>query len=161
MFSDPQFWVAIAFILFVAIIFNPVRKILKNSLDLQIKQITASITEAENLKNEAQITFNEIKKRHIEIEKEIQIMHEEAQNKIKLIEKISSEKLETQIKKRQLQADEKITQLVRDANNEIQQFITTTAIEAARNLLQKKLDKDEKQNLINASVEEFNIALKN
>ena len=39
MFSDPQFWVAVSFILFIAAIFNPVRKILTSSLDLQIKDI--------------------------------------------------------------------------------------------------------------------------
>ena len=30
MFSDPQFWVAIAFFLFVLAVFNPVRKIYEN-----------------------------------------------------------------------------------------------------------------------------------
>ena len=28
MFSDPQFWVAVSFVLFILAIFNPVRKIL-------------------------------------------------------------------------------------------------------------------------------------
>ena len=39
MFSDPQFWVAVAFVAFIAAIFNPVRKILTSSLDAQIKDI--------------------------------------------------------------------------------------------------------------------------
>ena len=39
MFSDPQFWVAVSFILFIAAIFNPVRKILTSSLDAQINDI--------------------------------------------------------------------------------------------------------------------------
>ena len=54
MFSDPQFWVAVSFVLFIAAIFNPVRKILISSLDSQIKEIKFKIEEAENLKNEAQ-----------------------------------------------------------------------------------------------------------
>ena len=49
MFSDPQFWVAVSFILFIAAIFNPVRKILIYSLDLQIKEIKNKIEEAENI----------------------------------------------------------------------------------------------------------------
>ena len=32
MISDPQFWVAIAFGIFILAIFNPVRKILSSSL---------------------------------------------------------------------------------------------------------------------------------
>ena len=39
MFTDPQFWVAVAFFIFVAVIFNPVRKMLTSNLDKQIKQI--------------------------------------------------------------------------------------------------------------------------
>ena len=32
MFSDPKFWVAISFIIFVAVIFNPIRKILGTNM---------------------------------------------------------------------------------------------------------------------------------
>ena len=39
MFSDPQFWVAVSFILFIAAIFNPKEKFLSSSLDAQIKDI--------------------------------------------------------------------------------------------------------------------------
>ena len=45
MFSDPQFWVAVAFVAFIAAIFNPVRKILTSSLDTQIKYIKNKIDE--------------------------------------------------------------------------------------------------------------------
>ena len=62
MFSDPQFWVAVAFFAFIAAIFNPVRKILTSNLDAQIKDIRNKIDEAENLKNETQKTLSEIKK---------------------------------------------------------------------------------------------------
>ena len=60
MFSDPQFWVAVSFILFIAAIFNPVRKILTSSLDAQIKDIKNKIDEVENLKNEAQKALDEL-----------------------------------------------------------------------------------------------------
>ena len=39
MFSDPQFWVAIAFIIFILAIFKPVKKLLTSSLDTKIKEI--------------------------------------------------------------------------------------------------------------------------
>ena len=65
MFSDPQFWVAVAFFAFILAIFNPVRKILVSNLDNQIKQITGNINEAENLKNEA--NFN-LRTRHPDFE---------------------------------------------------------------------------------------------
>ena len=39
MFADPQFWVAIAFVIFIAVIFNPIRKILGSTLDNKINEM--------------------------------------------------------------------------------------------------------------------------
>ena len=161
MFTDPQFWVAVAFFMFFAVIFNPIRKILTSNLDTQIKQIKVGIDEAENLKNEAKITLSEIEQRQSEVQKEIELIHKDAKNKIIKIEEIIEQKLKDQIQKRQVLASAKIDQLTRDANHEIQQNITSTAIEATVNLLQKKLDLNEKKNLINVSINEFNSVLKN
>ena len=161
MFTDPQFWVAVAFFIFVAAIFNPVRKMLTSNLDKQIKQIKVSIDEAENIKNEAQITLSEIKHRQSEVQKEIELIHKDAKNKIIKIEETTEQKLNNQIQKRQVLALAKIDQLTLDVKHEIQNHITSTAIEATLTLLQKKLDINEKENLINVSINELNSILKN
>ena len=161
MFTDPQFWVAVAFFIFVVAIFNPVRKILTSNLDSQIKQIKDSIDEAENLKNEAQVTLSEIRQYQSVLQKEIELIYKDAKNKIIKIEEITQQKLKDKIQKRQVLASAKIDQLTRDANQEIQNHITTTAIEATVTLLQKKLDINEKKNLINVSINELNSIIKN
>ena len=96
MFSDPQFWVAVAFVAFIAAIFNPVRKILTANLDSQIKDIKDKINEAENLKNETQITLSEVKKRQNDVQAEIQDIHKEAEKKVKQLEEIAESKLKDQ-----------------------------------------------------------------
>tara|TARA_Y100001970_G_scaffold126701_1_gene156664 strand:+ start:619 stop:1104 length:486 start_codon:yes stop_codon:yes gene_type:complete len=161
MFSDPQFWVAVAFVAFIAAIFNPVRKILTTSLDAQIKNIRNKIEEAENLKNETQITLSEIKQRQNDIKSEIKTIHEEAENKVKQIEQSSEAKLKDQITKRQVLAKTKINQLARDANNLIQSQITSIAIEATISIIKDKLNTEEQQKLINTSIQELNSTLKN
>ena len=82
MFSDPQFWVAVSFILFIAVIFNPVRKILTSSLDTQIKDIKNKIDEVENLKNEALKALDELRERESKVENEIQNLKLESQKRI-------------------------------------------------------------------------------
>ena len=72
MFSDPQFWVAAAFFAFIAAVFNPIKKILTTNLHSQIIELKARFDEAENLKNETQITLSEIKKRQNDVQQEIQ-----------------------------------------------------------------------------------------
>ena len=161
MFSDPQFWVAVAFFAFIAAVFNPIKKILTTNLDSQIKQIKDSLDEAENLKNETQITLSEIKKRQNDVQQEIQFITEEAKNKADQL-KINAElKLKDQIEKRKIIATSKIDQLTRDANNQIQFHISSTAIEAMVNLLKEKLDEKEKQKIIDSSINELSSVLKN
>ena len=161
MFSDPQFWVAVSFILFIAAIFNPVRKILTSSLDAQIKDIKNKIDEVENLKNEAQKALDELRERESKIEKEIQNLKLESEKRISELKDISATKLTDQIEKRKILAENKIEQLVRDTNNSIKNYISSVAIEATRNILLQNLSKDKKSSLIKESITEFNSVLKN
>ena len=161
MFSDPQFWVFIAFIIFIGVMIKPVRKILSINLGDKIQEIKDSIDQAEKIKNDAQLALSEIKKRQNEVKGEIDLIEQEAKEKITMIEKNAHTKLIDQINKRNALASVKIDQMTRDANTEIQKHITQIAISATVNILEKKLNDKEKQNLINQSVNELGSALKN
>ena len=161
MFADPQFWVAVSFILFIVAIFNPVRKILASSLDAQINDIKNKIDEVENLQNEAQKALDEIKDREAKVEKEIQNLKSESEKRIAELKDVSSNKLTDQIEKRKILANNKIEQLVRDTNNSLKNYITRVAIEATRNILLQNLSKEKKSDLIDESITEFNSVLKN
>ncbi len=161
MFSDPQFWVFIAFIIFIGVMIKPVRKILLINLGDKIQEIKDSIDQDEKIKNDAQLTLSEVKKRQNEVKGEIDLIEQEAKEKITMIEKNAHTKLIDQINKRNALASVKIDQMTRDANTEIQKHITQIAISATVNILEKKLNDKEKQNLINQSINELGSALKN
>ncbi len=161
MFSDPQFWVAVSFILFIAAIFNPVRKILTSSLDAQINNIKNKLDDVENIKNEAQKALDELKEREAKVEKEIQNLKLVSEKKIAAFKDTSASKLTDQIEKRKILAENKIEQLVRDTNSTIKNYISSVAIESTRNILIQNLTKDKKSDLIEESITEFNSVLKN
>ena len=161
MFSDPQFWVAIAFVIFIIAIFNPVRKILSSSLDGKINEIKESLEEAENLRTDTQIALGEIKKRQNEVQEEIKEIHTSSEEKIKIIESQAKNRLTEQLSKRELIAQSKIEQMARDANLSVQQKITQTSIDSAIAVLEKKLNKEDRQNLIDQSIKELGLVLKN
>ena len=161
MFSDPQFWVFIAFIIFIGVMIKPVRKILLINLGDKIQEIKDSIDQAEKIKNDAQLALSEIKKRQNEVKGEIDLIEKEAKEKITIIENNVHTKLIDQINKRNALASVKIDQMTREANTEIQKHITQIAISATVKILEKKLNDKEKQNLINQSVNELGSALKN
>ena len=161
MFADPQFGVAVSFILFIAAIFNPVRKILISSLDGQINEIKKKIDESENIKNEAQKTLSELKKREQEVEKEIKTLSDNAASKIVELEEQSKQKLKDQIEKRKILAENKIDQLVRDANVSIKNYISSTAINTTIHILNNNLTDEKKASLISESIKEMNSVLIN
>ena len=154
MFSDPQFWVAVSFIVFIAAIFNPVRKILTSNLDAQIKDIKNKIDEVENLKNEAQKALDELKERESKVEKEIQNLKIESEKKISHLKELSASKVTEQIKKREILAENKIEQLVRDTNISIRDHISAIAIETTKGFLLENLSKDKKSDLVAESIKE-------
>ena len=160
MFSDPQFWVFIAFMGFIGVVFNPIRKFLASNLDNKIYEIKKSINTAEKLKSEAQQTLSDIKKRQKEVAQEIKKINQDSKNRIFVAEQNALKKLKEQIDKRNKLFNIKINQMTREANIEIHQYVAQTAINAAIVILEKKLNKDEKQNLINKSVDELNLILK-
>ena len=160
MFHDPQFWILVAFIIFIIAIFKPVRSMLVSVLDSKINEIKNSIDEAEKIKTESQQTLTEIKKRQNDVKNEILIIQNEGKEKINLIEKYSNEKLKEQINKRNQLAKLKITQMTREANIQVQKHIVQYAINTTIKILEKKLDKTEKQILIDHSIKELNSILK-
>ena len=160
MFDDPQFWVFVAFVIFIVAVFKPVRTMLITGLDNKINEIKDYIDQAEKIKNEAQQTLSEIKKRQIDVKQEIETIQNEAKEKITYIEQRSNQKLKEQIKKRNVLVKAKIDQIVRDANMQAQQYIVQNTITATIDILEKKLDQLEKQKLINQSIVELSSVLK-
>ena len=160
MFSDPQFWVAVSFFLFILAIFNPVRKILKSSLDSQISEIKKNIEETESLKNEAHKTLTELETRKNEVQKEIKELKISTENKISELKESYSKKLTDQIEKRKVLAESKIEQFIRETNISIKNFISNSAIEATTSILNNNLSSEKKSDLINDSIKELNSVLK-
>ena len=159
--QSEQFWVLIAFIIFVAAVFRPVRKMLATNLDGKIQEIKDTINEAEKLKNEAQLTLSEIKKRQNEVIKEIEQINQQTEQRISIIKNDLEIKLKDQLDKRNKLNSMKIEQVSREAKNEVRQYILQTSLAVVTDILEKKLDEKNKQNLIDNSINDIERVLKN
>ena len=159
--QSEQFWVLIAFIIFVAAVFRPVRKMLATNLDGKIQEIKDTINEAEKLKNEAQLTLSEIKKRQNEVIKEIEQINQQTEKRISIINNDLEIKLKDQLDKRNKLNSMKIEQVSREAKNEVRQYILQTSLAVVTDILEKKLDEKNKQNLIDNSINDIERVLKN
>ena len=56
-FTDPTFWVAVAFVVFAALVFKPIRQAIAGALDDKIALIRGEVEEAQRLREEAQATL--------------------------------------------------------------------------------------------------------
>jgi len=70
MLEDPTFWVAIAFLTFVALAARPVARALTGALDARSARIRAEIEEAQALREEAQKSVAEFKRKQRDALKE-------------------------------------------------------------------------------------------
>tara|TARA_Y100000741_G_scaffold353924_1_gene327636 strand:+ start:601 stop:1086 length:486 start_codon:yes stop_codon:yes gene_type:complete len=161
MFADPQFWVAVSFAIFIILVFKPISKILNSSLDTKIQDIKNQIQQAEKIKNEMQVEVSNIKKRQNEVKLEIEEININAKERIKYLESDTLSKLNQQKIKRKQLANAKIDQMTRDANLSIKNYITQISILSVKSLLEEQLNENEKQKLINKSIEELGLVLKN
>ena len=161
MFRDPQFWVFVAFIIFIIAVFRPIKKMLGHNLDNKINEIKNNIEQAEKIKNEAQKTLIDIQKRHNEVKQEVENIQNDAKVKINKMEEDAKTKLNDQINKRKNLAKIKIEQMTRDANIQIQNHIIENSIKTTIKILEKKLGHSEQQKLIQQSIKELNSILKN
>ena len=89
------------------------------------------------------------------------VIHSNSKDKIKIFESQAKLKLSEQSSKKENLAKEKIEQMVRDANLAVQQHITETAINTTLSVLEKKLNEQEKQNLINQSIKDLDSIFNN
>ena len=83
--DDATIWVAISFILFVILIFKPIKSQISDSLDKKIIDLKIKIDEAQKLKNEAEK------------------LYQDQQDNLKIsLQKIEQLKLDTKMKFREL-----------------------------------------------------------
>jgi len=70
MFSEPEFWVAVAFVVFVVAVFKPAAAAINGALDARAAKIRADLDQAAKLRAEAQALLADYEKRRAAADKE-------------------------------------------------------------------------------------------
>ena len=151
---DETFWVAIAFLLFVAFIYKIIKKVMLSGLDNKIQEIKDSLSKAEELKAEANKLLSEIKEKEAKIASDADMIIEYAKNKISKLETDSANnikkesKLRTELLKKTSQAEKD------NFLRETSQNIVDQVFNSIEKIL-KKQDKKFYNNFTNESFDEL------
>ena len=154
MFNE-TFWVALAFVIFVAAVYKPVSRKLAEALDSRAQKIKLELDEAVRLREEAQALLAGYERRQNEALKEAEDIlahaHEEAERQTRQ----AGEALDELIRRREVQAVARIARAEEEAVADVRNAAVELAIATTRKLISSELKEDRAHALIDEAIAEL------
>lgn len=139
-FEDPAVWVAVAFILFVAlIVYLKVPGKLTAALDARADRIRKDLEEAKRLREEAQALYAEYQRKAEEAMKDAEQIVEHAREEAERLAVKTRAEMEAALERRRKQAEEKIAQAEQQALDEVRVRAVELAVAAATQILKQDM----------------------
>ena len=151
-YREPEFWVAIAFVIFVVLMVWKARKAFTDPLDQRAATIRKQIDDAETLRREAQAMLADYQKRQSEAYKEAEGIIAQAKAEAERMKVKAQAELETAIKLRERQALDRIAQAEAKAMAEVRSTAVDAAISATRTLLHERMQAGQGTELVDQAI---------
>ena len=161
MHFDETAWVAIAFLIFIALVWKKANKAITDILDTRSLIIKNELKEAKSLKEEALEELRKSLQTQKNISDEAEKIIKEAQDAAKKIQQDTDIKCLEIIQRREQQAKQKIIALETEAINNIKKITGSIIIESSKIFIESNLDKKETSNIITSSTNQMKSSLLN
>jgi F-type H+-transporting ATPase subunit b len=155
MISKPEFWVAVAFVIFIALLWKKIAAAITGMLDARTEKIRQELDEAQRLREEAQALLASYQRRQAEAEKEAKAIVTHAKEDAERIAKQAAEALEASIQRREAHAVERIAQAEAAAVAEVRNLTVDLAIAASRKLLTDNVGAEQQDALVAQAVSQL------
>ena len=152
MFTDPTFWVAVAFVCFFALVFKPLSKFAAGALDSRAEKIKEELDEAERLRNEAQDLLAQYQRKQRDALAEAEGIIAEAREEAKRMQKASQEQTEQSLERREQQALDMIAAAEARAVADVRALTADIAIDATRRILSDVVEGQKGDELVDAAI---------
>jgi F-type H+-transporting ATPase subunit b len=153
--QTPEFWVAVAFVLFVAVLARPVYRIVGRKLDEKIDDIRDKIDRSAQLREEAQEILTAITRKQADESRETEAIVARAREEAALMRRRLTENLEASLARREQLAKDRIAQAETDAVAEVRATTTDVALAAARTVLTGAVTGAKADELVDAAIKEI------
>ena len=153
--NTPEFWVAVGFLILLAVLFKPAKKMIIASLDSRAEKIRSSLDEAEKLREEAQHVLADYQRKQREAAKEIEGLVANARSQAETMRCEAEYSVKNALARREQAALEKISQKEADAIAEVRNLAVDMAIKASGELLERRLGQKQSQELIETAIREL------
>lgn len=147
--QTPEFWVAVAFLLFIALlIYKGVPGLVGKALDDRADAIKKNLDDARKMREDAQALLSEYQRKAAEAEGEAQKIVEQARREGDALRSEAERKASEAVARRIKLAEEKIARAEMTAIGEVRGAAVDAAIAASEKILAAKADGDIGQRLI-------------
>ena len=155
MLLDAEFWVAVGFVLFLAIAwkmgaFDATLK----GLDSRAKRVRHELDEARRLREEAAAVLADYTRRRKEAEKEAETIVANAHEEAARASKEGQAKLEDYIARRTKAAEQKIAQAEAQAASQVRAAAADAAVKVSETILRERMQGKAAQDLLKSSLGE-------
>ena len=160
MFSQPEFWVAVAFVILMAVFaYVGVHRTVLTALDHRSERIKAELDDARRLKEEAAKLLAEYKARHAKAEAEAQDIIASAKAEAERIASEAKAKMEDFVVRRTKTAEGKIALAEAQALADVRAAAANAAVTAASTILSQTVQGSVADDLLSKGIAEVKAKL--
>ncbi|MGQ9365275.1 F0F1 ATP synthase subunit B family protein [Azospirillum sp. ST 5-10] len=152
MFMTPEFWVAVAFVIFVVLVWKRAGAAISSMLDTRAEKIRAELDEAQRLREDAQATLANYQRRQRDAVKEAEAIVVHAREEAERFRTAAQADLEAALKRREAQAMERIAQAEAQALAEVRNLTVDIAMAAARRVLAEGITPAQSDRLVDQAI---------
>jgi F-type H+-transporting ATPase subunit b len=154
-FSSPETWVAIAFVIFVALAGKPIGRGIGKALDARAARIKAELDEAKSLRDEAQKLLADYQRKQQAAMRDAEAIVAHARNEAERLKTEAAANLDAAFARREKMAMDKIAQAEAQAIADVRNHAIDVAVAAAEQLLKSKTDAQRGERLIDSAIAEL------
>ena len=150
--DNATLWVAISFVIFVILVFKPLKNIMLRSLDTKIAELKSQLEESKKIKEDAEKLFTEQNKKYEETLIKIKKLNDDAVYESKIIKKKIEEDIKNSLSRKDKSFKQLSSQMELKLREDLKNEIIKKTLIYTEFKIKKKLKKTHNSKLINESL---------
>ena len=154
-YLEAEFWLTVAFIIFVGLLIRPMTRMITSALDDRSDAIAKELDEAARLAEEAQAALADYQRKQRDAVKETEEILARAEAEAKRMGEAAAQGLAAALERRGQLAMEKIAQAEARAVDEVRDAAVDIALNATRKLIEENVDEQKSAALVEDAIKEL------
>jgi len=153
--ENPKNWVALGFVLFVALFIKKILPMVVKALDARRARIEEQLAQAQRLREEAEALLVHYQQKQKEMLAEAEQMLADTKAEITRLKARAEEELKASLERRSAQASERIARIDKEATDAVRAHLVNVAVKATELLMKETLKDRAEDPTITRAVEQI------